>query len=314
MGTWTLWIAFNAGVALLLLVDLGLLHRRARAIPLREAALESAAWLALSIGFGAWILFLRGRAAGLEFFTGYLVEKSLSADNVFAFLLIFRYFRVDPRYQHRLLFWGVLGAIALRGAMIGAGVLLIARFHWILYLFGAFLVYAGFEFFRADHAPHPEKNPLVRWAQNFLPMSDSETGQRLWVRQGGRLLFTPLFVVVTALEITDLILAVDSIPAVFGVTRDPFLVYSSNVCAILGLRAFYFLLAGILPSFRHLDEGLGAVLVFIGGKMFAEPWVHISTGVSLSVVSGVIALAVIVSIARSKQKELREGKLEKRDK
>src|SRR6202047_342369 len=173
MGTWTLWIAFNAGVALLLLLDLGLFHRRAHAISIREAALESAVWVALSVGFGAWILFSHGRGPGLEFFTGYVIEKSLSLDNVFVFLLIFQYFRVAPRYQHRLLFWGVLGALVLRGAMIAVGAALIARFDWTLYLLGAFLLYSGFKLFGADHAVHPEKNMLVRWAQKILPMSQT---------------------------------------------------------------------------------------------------------------------------------------------
>jgi tellurite resistance protein TerC len=300
MGTWPLWIAFNTGVALFLVLDLGLFHRRARAIALREAAIESAAWVALSLGFGTWIFFSHGRGPGLEFFTGYVVEKSLSLDNVFVFLLIFQYFRVDPRYQHRLLFWGVLGALVLRGAMIGAGAALISRFEWILYVFGAFLLYSGFKLFGADHAVHPEKNPLVRWAQKFLPMSDTQTAQKLLVRQGGRWLFTPLFLVVIVLETTDLVLAVDSIPAVFGVTRDPFLVYSSNVCAILGLRALYFLLAGILPYFQYLDEGLAIAVMFIGAKMLAAPWVHVSTGLSLAIVGGIIALALLISVIRAK--------------
>jgi len=300
MGTWPLWIAFNAGVALLLLLDLGLFHRRAHVISLREAALESAAWIALSLGFGAWILFSHGRGPGLEFFTGYVVEKSLSLDNVFVFLLVFQYFRVDPRYQHRLLFWGVVAALVLRGAMVGAGAALIARFDWVLYLLGAFLLYSGFKLFGADHAVHPEKNPLVRWAQKILPMSQTETTQELVVRQGGRWLFTPFFLVVIVLETTDLVLAVDSIAAVFGVTRDPFIVYSSNVCAILGLRALYFLLAGILQYFQFLDEGLAITVMFIGAKMLANPWVHISTGLSLAIVGGIIALAMLISIIKAK--------------
>ncbi len=300
MGTWPLWIAFNAGVAIFLLLDLGLFHRRAHVIALREAAIESAAWVTLSICFGAWIFVSHGHGPGLEFFTGYVIEKSLSVDNVFVFLLIFQYFRVDPRYQHRLLFWGVLGALVLRGAMIGAGAVLIARFEWILYLLGAFLLYSGFKLFGADHAVHPEKNPVVRWAQELLPMSDMQTSQKLLVRQGRRWLFTPLFLVVIVLETTDLVLAVDSIPAVFGVTRDPFLVYSSNVCAILGLRALYFLLAGILQYFQYLDEGLAMTVMFIGAKMLADPWVHISTGLSLAIVGGVIALAILISVIRAK--------------
>jgi tellurite resistance protein TerC len=303
MGTWPLWIAFNAGVALFLVLDLGLFHRRAHVISMREAAIESAAWISLSLGFGAWIFISHGRGPGLEFFTGYVVEKSLSLDNVFVFLLVFQYFRVDPRYQHRLLFYGVLGALVLRGAMIGAGAALIARFDWILYLFGAFLLYSGFKLFGADHAVHPEKNPLVRWAQKFLPMSDPQDSQKLLVRQGGRWLFTPIFLVVIVLETTDLVLAVDSIPAVFGVTRDPFIVYSSNVCAILGLRALYFLLAGILQYFQYLDEGLAIAVMFIGAKMLADPWVHISTGLSLAIVGGIIALAILVSVVHAKLQE-----------
>ncbi len=300
MGAWPIWIAFNAGVALLLLLDLGLFHRRAHAIALREAAIESAAWVALSIGFGSWIFISLGPGPGLEFFTGYVVEKSLSLDNIFVFLLIFQYFRVDPRYQHRLLFWGVLGALVLRGAMIGAGAALIARFDWVPYLLGAFLLYSGVKLFGADRAVHPEKNRLVRWAEKFLPMSRTEAPRQLIVREDGRWLFTSFFLVVIVLETTDLVLAVDSVAAVFGVTRDPFLVYSSNVCAILGLRALYFLLAGTLQYFQYLDEGLAITVMFIGAKMLASPWVHISTGLSLAIVGGIIALSMLISLVRSR--------------
>ena len=302
MGTLTLWIGFHAAVALLLLLDLGLFHRRAHAVSIREATIESAGWVALSSAFGLWILFAHGRGPGLEFFTGYVIEKSLSVDNVFVFLLIFQCFRVDPRYQHRLLFWGVLGALALRGLMIGVGIVLIQRFAWILYLVGAFLLYSGFKMFGAEHSVHPEKNPVMHWAQKILPMSKSETGHRLFVREGGRWLATRLFLVIVVLETTDLVFAVDSIPAIFGVTRDPFLVYTSNVCAILGLRAFYFLLAGILPYFKYLDEGLAIVLMFIGAKMMAERWIHISTEISLAIVAGVIGVAVVVSVLAAKSR------------
>jgi tellurite resistance protein TerC len=252
------------------------------------------------VGFGIWILFSHGRGPGLEFFTGYLIEKSLSLDNVFVFLLIFQYFHVDARYQHRMLFWGVLGALVLRGAMIGAGVILIERFSWILYLFGAFLIYAGAKLFRAEHSVHPEKNPVVHWVHKVLPMSQADAGPRLFTRENGRWVATPLLLVVVVLETTDLVFAADSIPAVFGVTRDPFLVYTSNVCAILGLRALYFLLAGVLPYFSHLDEGLAVVLMFIGAKMLAEPWVHIPTGVSLAIVAGVIGLSILTSVIARK--------------
>jgi TerC family integral membrane protein len=304
MGTWPLWIAFNAGVVLLLFSDLFWFHRRAQAISLREAALESAVWIALSLGFGAWVYVSHGRGPGLEFFTGYVVEKSLSTDNVFVFLLVFQYFRVAPRYQHRLLYWGVLGAIVLRGVMIAAGAEMIARFAWTPYLLGIFLLYSGFQLFGADHAVHPEKNPLVRWAQKILPLSDEEPSDAaLLVRRSGRWLFTSFFLVVIVLETTDLLLAVDSIAAVFGVTRDPFLVYSSNICAILGLRALYFLLAGILPYFQYLDEGLAITVMFIGAKMLGTPWVHISTGLSLGIVGGIIAVAVLISVLATRLRE-----------
>src|SRR5579872_1286271 len=296
MGTWTIWITFNVGVALLLLLDLSLFHRAAHAISLREAAMESAVWVLLSTAFGFWIFFSHGRGPGLEFFAGYVIEKSLSVDNIFVFLLVFRFFRVDPRYQHRLLYWGVLGALLLRGAMVGAGAALISRFDWVLYILGAFLLYSGFKLFGADHAVHPEKNPAVRWAQKLLPITDTATSPSLIVREAGRWMFTPFFVVVIVLETTDLVLAVDSIAAVFGVTRDPFIVYTSNVCAILGLRALYFLLAGVLQYFQFLDEGLAVTVMFIGAKMLAAPWVHISTGLSLAIVGGIIALSILISV------------------
>jgi tellurite resistance protein TerC len=300
MGTWTLWISFNIGVALLLALDLGLFQRRAHEISLREAGVETLVWVALSLGFGTWIYFSHGHGTGLEFFAGYVIEKSLSVDNVFVFLLIFQYFRVDSRYQHRLLFWGVLGALVMRGVMIGLGSVLIERFEWILYFFGAFLLYGGFKLFRADHSVKPEKSSILKLAKKILPMSASGHGQNLFVREAGKWLVTPLFLVVIVLETTDLVLAVDSIPAVFGVTRDPFIVYSSNVCAILGLRAIYFLLAGILPFFKYLDEGLAIVLMFIGAKMLAQPWVQISTGSSLGIVGVILAISVIASILSAK--------------
>ncbi len=300
MGTPALWIAFHGVLAILLLSDLLLFHRRAREISWTEALFESLVWISLSVGFGLWIFSSRGPGAGLEFFTGYVIEKSLSVDNVFLFLLIFRYFHVERRYQHRLLYWGVVGALVLRGSLIGLGAALIARFEWTLYLFGAFLLFAGFKFFGADHSVKPEKNPVLDWAKKILPVSTHDAGGSLFVREGGRWLVTQLFLVVLVVETTDLIFAVDSIPAVFGVTRDPFLVYTSNVCAILGLRALYFLLAGILPYFLYLDKGLAVVLMFIGGKMLAAPWISISTGISLAVVGGVIGIAVVASFLKAR--------------
>ena len=266
MGTWTLWVAFNAGVALFLLLDLGLFHRRAHAIALREAALESAVWVALSVAFGLWIFFTHGRGPGLEFFTGYVIEKSLSVDNVFVFLLIFQFFRVDPRYQHRLLFWGVLGALVMRGAMIGVGVILIQRFEWILYLFGAFLLYAGFKLFGADHSVHPEKIPSCAGSKRFCPChkpkpgSDCSCGKMAagWRRRcflssscwKRRIWFSPW-------TRSPRCSASRAIPS----SSTPRTSARSWACA-----HFIFLLAGILPYFRYLDEGLAIVLMFIGAQ------------------------------------------------
>lgn len=300
MGSLPLWIGFNAVVVLLLLADLQVFHRGAHELSALEAALESLGWVALSLGFGAWIYFAHGRGPGLEFFTGYVVEKSLSTDNVFVFLVVFQYFRVEPRFQHRLLYWGVFGAILFRGVMIAAGAELLAHFSWATYVLGAFLLYSGSKLFGVDHTVHPEKNPLVRWTQKFLPMSEPDSSGALFVRQDGRWLFSSFFLVVIVLETTDLLLAVDSVAAVFGVTRDPFIVYSSNICAILGLRALYFLLAGILRYFQYLDEGLAIAVMFVGAKMLADRWMHISTGHALAIVGGIIGLSVVISAVRAK--------------
>jgi len=303
MGSLWLWIGFNAFVLLMLAVDLGMFHRRARAISLGEAAAWSVVWVVVSLAFNLGILHWYGKTPALEFFTGYLIEKSLSVDNIFVFVLLFRYFAVEHRYQHRVLFWGILGALVMRGAMIGLGVALIRRFEWVLYLFGAFLVYAGLKMmFHKEEAVHPERNPVFRWARKFLPLAESYVGQKFFVRDSSvrrkqrRWLATPLLLVLLVVETTDLAFALDSIPAIFAITRDPFIVYTSNVCAILGLRAFYFLLAGVLPYFRYLGKGLAMVLMFVGAKMLVEHWWYIPTHISLAVVGGVLSVAVIASI------------------
>ncbi len=311
MGTPWLWIGFNAFVLLMLAIDLGVFHRRAHAISLGEAAAWSVAWVVVSLAFNLGLLHWYGHKVALEFFTGYLIEKSLSVDNLFVFVLLFRYFAVEPRFQHRVLFWGILGALLMRGAMIGAGVALIARFEWVLYLFGGFLVYAGAKMmFQKNEEVHPERNPVLRWARKLLPLTKQYEGQKLFVRSEGLWRATPLLLVLLVVETTDLAFAVDSIPAVFGVTRDPFIVYTSNVFAILGLRAFYFLLAGVLPYFRYLGAGLSLVLMFIGAKMLAEPWVRVSTHVALAVVGGVLAVAVFASViaAQAQARALRNAK------
>jgi tellurite resistance protein TerC len=254
-------------------------------------------WVVISLLFNLGIWHWEGPAKALEFFTGYLIEKSLSVDNIFVFLVLFQYFRVEPRYQHRVLFWGIFGALVMRGILIAAGVVLIARFHWILYVFGAFLVWAGFKMmFHKPEDIHPEQNPVFRWARKFLPMTSDYHGQRFFLREGGIWRATPMFLVLLVVETTDLAFALDSIPAIFGITHDPFIVFSSNVFAILGLRAMYFLLAGVMHYFRYLNYGLSAVLIFIGLKMLGEKWVEIPTWLSLSMVGGMLAAAVGASL------------------
>jgi tellurite resistance protein TerC len=297
MGTPLRWVAFNAFILLAVLLDLRVLHRKPHKSSVAEAALWSAVWIAISLLFGVGVHFAFGAPAALEYFTGYLIEKALSVDNLFLFLVIFRAFAVDERLQQRLLQWGILGALVMRGAMIAAGAALIARFTWILYLLGAFLVYAGIHMlFARKEAIHPEQNPIFRFANKHLRVTRDYQGEHYFVRRAGQLFATPLFLILLVVEITDITLAVDSIPAVFGITRDPFIVYTSNVFAILGLRALYFLLAGVLGRMRYLTAGLSCVLVFIGGKMILEPWLHISVQLSLSVVAAILLISLLASL------------------
>ncbi len=308
MGTPALWIVFNICVVAMLAVDLFIFNRNAHKISLREAAIWSVVWVALSLTFNYWILYNHGPTPALEFFTGYLIEKSLSMDNVFVFLLVFRAFGVAPKFQHRVLFWGVLGALVMRGLMIAVGTALVHRFEWVLYLFGAFLVYAGGRMLLLGQKDlHPERNPVLHWARRIFPMDETNDEPRFFVTRDGRRAITPLFLALVVVESTDLLFALDSVPAVFGITRDPFIVYSSNVCAILGLRAFYFLLAGVLPLFRYLDQGISSVLIFIGAKMLAEPWIHLSTFVSLVAVGGLLSTAMIASILSARAARARDA-------
>jgi tellurite resistance protein TerC len=280
-----------------LALDLGVFNRRAHAASLREAALWSLFWVALSLAFCCWILLAHGKAAGLEFFTGYLIEKSLSLDNIVVFLLVFRAMGVQLQFQHRVLFWGVVGALLLRGIMIVAGAALIHRFAWTLFVFGAFLLYAGLHLLIRGHKNfRPEGNPLLLWARRVFPVATGETGPRFLVAENGHVAVTSLFLALLVIEGADLLFALDSIPAVFGVTRDPFVVYASNVCAILGLCSFYFLLAGVLPLFRYLDAGISSVLIFIGAKMIVEPWLHVPTDLSLIIVVALLGTAVVASL------------------
>lgn len=292
------WVGFNVFILFLLALDLGIFHRKSHTISTQEAALWTAAWISMALIFNAGIYYFVGPTAGLQFLTGYLLEKSLSMDNIFVFVLLFGLFAVPPIYQHRLLFWGVLGALIMRGTLIGMGAYLISQFHWILYLFGIFLVFTGIRLFfqKEDEKIEPEKNILVRILRRITPVTSSYRGQSFFVREGSKLAATPLFVVLLIVETTDLLFAFDSIPAIFAVTQDAFIVYTSNVFAILGLRSLYFLLASVMDKFRFLKLGLSGILVFIGVKMLVMDIYHIPITLSLGVIAFVLTLAVLASI------------------
>src|ERR1051325_1607385 len=297
MGTPLNWLLFNVFILVAIVLDLRVFHRHAHKIGLKVAAFWSAFWIFLATVFGAGVWHWFGEQRGLEYFTGYIIEKALSVDNLFVFLVIFRVYHVEERVQHRVLIWGIIGALVMRGVMIAAGAGLIAKFQWILLLFGAFLVYTGIHMlWSREKEVHYEKNPLFKFASRHLRVTKSYQGERFLTKENGKLFVTPLFLVLLIVEITDVTFALDSIPAIFGITRDAFIVYTSNVFAILGLRALYFLLADLLEYFRYLGIGLAAVLIFIGANMIADPWVHIGVTVSLAVVGGVLLLALLASV------------------
>jgi tellurite resistance protein TerC len=293
------WIGFLALILSLLLADLLIFHRRPHAVGAAEAAKWVSFWVGLAVVFNVFVFYEFGTAKALEFTTGYLVEEALSIDNVFVFLIIFRYFRVPREYQHRVLFFGILGAIVLRGIFILTGAALLNRFHWVLYVFGAFLVYTGIKIILQDEMEvHPERNPILKLLRRFVPMTSDYVEAKFFIRRAGRLLATPLLAVLAVVEGTDVVFAVDSIPAIFGITRDPFIVYTSNIFAILGLRALFMLLAGIMDKFHYLKYGLGIVLAFIGVKMLISGWVHIPIGISLGIVVVVLGGSVVLSFLR----------------
>jgi tellurite resistance protein TerC len=297
------WIGFNVVVLAILALDLGVLHRKAEKVSLREAAVWSGIWVALSLCFALAVYLTMGKQSGLEFLTGYLIEYALSVDNIFVFVLIFTYFGVPEKYQHRVLFWGIIGALVLRGVMIVAGSALVTRFAWTLYIFGAFLVFTGIRMaLQKDEAAYnPERDPVLRAARKIVPVTKEYHGKKFFVREQpadgtSHLAATPLFIVLLIVDTTDIVFATDSIPAIFAVTRDPFIVYTSNICAVLGLRALYFLLAGIVDKFVYLKLGLSMVLVFIGAKMLLEGVFHIPIAISLGVVALVLASSIVASI------------------
>jgi tellurite resistance protein TerC len=295
------WVGFNLFVLAMLALDLGVFHRKAHVVSLKEAAAWSAVWIALALVFNSGVYFWGGSEPALNFFTGYLIEKSLSVDNTFVFVLIFSAFSVPAAFQHRVLFWGILGALLLRGTLILVGSVLLKEFHWIIYVFGGFLILTGIRMAFQRHAEqHPEDNPLVRLVRRLLPMTNGYEGDRFFVRRAGRWLATPLLLVLLSVEFTDLIFAVDSIPAIFAVTQDPFIVYTSNVFAILGLRSLYFVLAGVVDKFYYLKLGLSAILVFVGMKMVLADVYKIPVAISLLVIAAMLAIAVAASLLRAR--------------
>ncbi|HEU0178321.1 MAG TPA: TerC family protein [Blastocatellia bacterium] len=305
--TWA-WVGFTLFVLAMLALDLGVFHRKSHEVTIREAMVWSGVWIALALLFNLVLYYWRGPQPALEFLTGYLIEKSLSVDNIFVFLMIFSYFSVPPRYQHRVLFWGVLGALVMRALLIFLGISLIQRFHWVIYLFGAFLIVTGVKMaLEKDKEIHPERNPALRLFRRFVPVTDDYRGGKFFVKQGGRYFATPMLIVLLIVETTDIIFAVDSIPAILAITLDPFIIYTSNVFAILGLRALYFALAGVMKLFHHLRYGLSAILAFVGAKMLLANFYKIPVGVALGVVAGILVISVIASLAFPRKEEAAGG-------
>lgn len=320
-GSIWLWVGFNIFVLAMLALDLGVFHRKAHAVSGKEALIWSVVWISLSLAFNVVIYFFwdhmmpgssySNTDAALAFLTGYLIEKSLSVDNIFVFILIFSFFAVPAAYQHRVLFWGILGALIMRGTLIAVGAALLKEFHWIIYIFGAFLIFTGIRMARhQDEELKPDQNPVVKFFRRFMPVTENFEQDKFFIRRAGRIMATPLFLILLIVESTDLVFAVDSIPAIFAVTQEPFLVYTSNVFAILGLRALYFLLADVMDKFEYLKLGLSAVLTFIGVKMVIVDLYHIPVGVSLAVVAGILTISIVASLWKTKHasSELRATK------
>ena len=292
------WVLFNAFVLVMLVLDLFVFHRKAHEVRIKEAVLMSIFWISLALGFAFFVYEWHGKQQALEYLAGYLIEKSLSVDNLFVFIVIFGYFKVSPQYQHKILFWGVVGALVMRAIFILTGVALINRFEWIVYVFGAFLIFTGIKMaFQSEEHMDPGKNPVIRLAKRLFPITEHNEGGKFFVRHKGRLMATPFLIVLLVIETTDVVFAMDSIPAILAISKHPFIVYSSNVFAILGLRALYFALAGLMRIFHYLKYGLSAILVFVGAKMAASHYVEVPIGPALGVVGAILALSVLASIA-----------------
>jgi len=299
------WVAFNAFVLVMLAIDLGVLHRQSHTVTLKEALVWSGVWIAFALLFNLGVFYWYGPQPALAFLTGYLIEKSLSIDNIFVFVLIFSYFKVPTRYQHKVLFWGILGALVMRALFIFAGIALLQRLHWIIYVFGALLIVTGIKMVtEKDKEMHPEKNPVLKLFRRLMPVTEHYHADRFFVKQAGHYAATPLFIVLLVVETTDVIFAVDSIPAILAITMDPFIVYTSNVFAILGLRALYFALAGVMRLFHYLHYGLSAILVFVGTKMLLADVYKLPVGVALGVIAGILLIAVLASVLRPRRDDV----------
>jgi len=298
-------IVLTIVVVVMLVLDLGVFHRKAHVIRIKEALIWSAVWVSLALLFNIGVFFWFGSEKALLFLTGYLIEESLSVDNLFVFMVIFSYFKVPPIYQHRVLFWGILGALIMRAVFIFTGVTLITKFHWLIYIFGAFLIVTGIRMiFQAETEVHPERNPVLKLFRKFMPVSGSYQNGKFFIKQAGKTLATPLFVVLLVVETSDVMFALDSIPAIFAITLDPFIVYSSNIFAILGLRSLYFALAGIMGLFQYLHYGLSAILIFVGIKMMIAEFYKMPVGIALGVVAAILLISILVSVWRSKQQKV----------
>lgn len=301
-----LWVLFGVVVLGLLALDLGVFHRKSHTVKMREALTWSAVWISLALVFNLFVYYTRGPVPAMEFLTGYLVEEALSVDNLFVFLMIFSYFRVPAEYQHKVLFWGIMGALFMRAGFIIAGIALIQMFHWVIYVFGIFLIITGIKMVTSkDEEINPERNPVLRLFRRIMPVTEHYEKDRFFVRRDARLFATPLFVVLLMVETTDVIFAVDSIPAILGITTDPFIVYTSNVFAILGLRSIYFALAGLMQIFHYLNYGLCLILVFVGTKMLIAEFYKVPVILALGVIIGVLLLSILASLIwPQKEKEV----------
>lgn len=298
----TFWIGFNVFVLLMLALDLGVFNRKAHEVTVKEALIWSGVWMCLALIFNALIYYWFGEPKAIEFLTGYLIEKTLSIDNIFVFVLVFGYFQVPPIYQHKVLFWGILGALLMRVIFIFAGVALIEKFHWTIYIFGAFLIYTGYKMLsQKDKKMEPEKNPLILFVRKIMPISDQFEGGKFFIRQNGKRYATPLFLVLVVIETTDLIFAVDSIPAILAITQDHFIVYTSNVFAILGLRSLYFALAHVVDRFVYLSTGLAAILMFVGLKMVLADVFKLPAFISLITIGVIITISIVLSLVKTRR-------------